>query len=350
MKIIVRTKERWEKVSERSYAKESELQDILADSPDLIPISELGGGRKSIKIAIREAGLPGSGSTDIIGVDENGNITIIETKLAQNAEIKRKVIGQIIEYAAFLWQKSYEEFDEIVYGRTGSHLLDLMENAEKEDEEWSAEDFRDAVETNLKEGIFALFIVVDEINEELRRIVDYLNSKNFVDFEFYALELKYFQEKGLEVVLPQLYGVANRTSGKRIFKLWGEEGFFNDTKGKLVEKNFAVVQKFYSFFKENVDEINWGKGATRASFSAVALKVSSKSLFCLRSTGKLTISIGWIRKGAKDNKLIDQYKENLIKIGFKIPVNESHFKIFIPEWGSKVDEFIAVLKTILKKS
>ncbi|MBI3336290.1 hypothetical protein HYZ98_01845 [Candidatus Peregrinibacteria bacterium] len=180
---------KWLKVNERGYAKESELQEMLGASPDLIPVNELGGGRKTIKVAIREGGLPGSGSTDLIGVDEDGNITVVETKLAANEEIKRKVIGQILEYAAYLWQKSYEDFDQIFYRKLGGHLVDLMEQAEKENDEWSREGFRNAVEANLKNGTFALFIVVDTINEELRRIIDFLNSKNFTDFAHLLYQL-----------------------------------------------------------------------------------------------------------------------------------------------------------------
>jgi len=60
----------------------------------------LGDERKPIRVWVREAHLPGSGLTDLIGLDEDGNISIIETKLASSQEIKRKVIGQILEYAA----------------------------------------------------------------------------------------------------------------------------------------------------------------------------------------------------------------------------------------------------------
>src|SRR3989338_8787891 len=132
MKIMIKTneKEKWQKVNEKGYARESELQEILGASPDLIPVGELGGGRKQIKVAIREGGLPGSGSTDLIGIDEDGNITVVETKLAQNEEIKRKVIGQILEYAAYLWQKPYEEFDDIFHRKLGGYLVDLMDKAE----------------------------------------------------------------------------------------------------------------------------------------------------------------------------------------------------------------------------
>lgn len=171
MKIMVRAAaaDKWQKVEEKPFGKEAELQMLLATNPDLIPVQLLGDDRGPIRVFISQAGLPRSGQTDLIGIDEDGNIAIIEAKLASNQEIKRKVIGQILEYAAYLWQKPYEDFDAVVQTKRGKSLVQLMQEVEKEEEDWSAEEFRKAVTTNLREGRFALFIVVDEINEELRR-------------------------------------------------------------------------------------------------------------------------------------------------------------------------------------
>src|SRR5437016_5240435 len=96
MKIMLREqgKGKWLKVDEHDYEKEAELQQFLLKNPDLIPAELLGEDRKSIAVWISEVGLPGSGTTDLIGIDEDGNIIVIETKLAANAEIKRKVVGQ----------------------------------------------------------------------------------------------------------------------------------------------------------------------------------------------------------------------------------------------------------------
>ena len=115
MDILVRKKgeKEWKKVTEREFQDEAALQQILYESPEIIPIEKLGEQMLKPKLFIKEAGLPGSGNTDLIGIDENGGITIVECKLAKNAEIRRKVIGQVLEYAAYLWQMDYEQFDGI---------------------------------------------------------------------------------------------------------------------------------------------------------------------------------------------------------------------------------------------
>ena len=110
MEILIRKKgtRKWEKVGEQEFANESVLQDILYKSPEIIPIEKLGENIKEPKVFIKEAGLEGSGFADLIGIDESGGITIIECKLANNADIRRKVIGQLLEYAAYLWQRTVD--------------------------------------------------------------------------------------------------------------------------------------------------------------------------------------------------------------------------------------------------
>jgi hypothetical protein len=78
---------------------EKELQELLAESPSLIPADDIRDGFSPLVVAVREFGLPGSGNTDLLAFSSAGEITIVECKLAANAEIKRTVIGQILEYA-----------------------------------------------------------------------------------------------------------------------------------------------------------------------------------------------------------------------------------------------------------
>lgn len=129
MKIAMRTKadtEGWKKVMDRNCRDEAHLQQLLYESPDLIPIDELGEGTVGPRLFVKEAGLPGSGNTDLIGVDEGEDITIVECKLATNPDIRRKVIGQVLEYAAYLWQMTYDEFDGIIQHRERQSLTELM--------------------------------------------------------------------------------------------------------------------------------------------------------------------------------------------------------------------------------
>jgi RecB family endonuclease NucS len=131
MEILVRNSSThgWHRVKEENFENEAALQNILYESPEIIPLEKLGENWIKPKLFIKEAGLPGSGNTDLIGIDEEGGITIIECKLATKSDVRRKVIGQLLEYAAYLWQMPYEEFDKICSKAEGwgdKRLTDVM--------------------------------------------------------------------------------------------------------------------------------------------------------------------------------------------------------------------------------
>ena len=62
------------------------------------------------------------GPVDIIYVDASGVITIVECKLRANSEIRRKVVGQLIDYASAPATNGYDEFAQVFAGRAGMGL------------------------------------------------------------------------------------------------------------------------------------------------------------------------------------------------------------------------------------
>lgn len=214
MEILVRNQSssKWQRVKEQDFENEAALQKILYESPEIIPLEKLGENWTKPKLFIKEAGLPGSGNTDLIGIDEDGGITIIECKLATNADIRRKVIGQVLEYAAYLWQLPYEEFDRICSKAEGwgdKGLTDVMREKTTENREsWSDESFRRRVSSTLDKGNFLLIIAVDALNDELRRVIQFLNSRGEGSPNICALELRQFQTADIRMLVPELFGPA----------------------------------------------------------------------------------------------------------------------------------------------
>ncbi len=93
MRILVRSTEstEWKLVESADYSAEAELQELLAESPSLIPVNEIRPDVAPLVVAVREFGLPGSGFTDLLGFSAQGDVAVVECKLANNTEIKRKV-------------------------------------------------------------------------------------------------------------------------------------------------------------------------------------------------------------------------------------------------------------------
>lgn len=86
-------------------AKERRLRDLIAGEPSLLPEVGEHPAAVSTEVPIR------AGDADVVVVDAEGEITIVECKLAKNREIRRAVIGQLFEYAAALWKLDIEDFE-----------------------------------------------------------------------------------------------------------------------------------------------------------------------------------------------------------------------------------------------
>ena len=202
MAILIRKQgESWERAEEVIYTNEAQLQKMLYDSPELIP-TEL---EKQVAVFTKESGLPGSGFTDLIGVDAQGNVLLVETKLARNREIRREVIGQVLEYAAYLWGMKFEQFDDFFKRSEGKSLVELLT---EKDSNIDKEQVRANVESNLNLGVFRLIIGVDSINPELEKIIAYVSRHGGLQLE--ALELELYRQGGIEILVPKRHGQLNQ--------------------------------------------------------------------------------------------------------------------------------------------
>lgn len=297
MRILIRDADskKW-KFAETMKAKaESELQKLLVESPSLVTIDEIREGVSSLVYAVSEFGLPGSGSTDVLAFTSQGDIAVIECKLAANPEIKRKVIGQILEYAAYLWKMSYEQVDNRIQQLKGKSLAESI--AESIAGEWDEELFRDGVRQTLENGSFILVIVVDEINEELRRIVRYLNECSKSAFSLHALEMNRFQADRTEVLVPYLYGASTKPPTSQQRGQWSEDEFFKVLKEKNQPDIVRTVTDLYKWSIDTADRIWFGTGKETGSFTFHYLKDGKTiSIFTIYTNGKLTLNYGWLVK------------------------------------------------------
>lgn len=303
MKILVRNDREgeWREMTKKGYSKEAELQQLLMESPDLIPMEEITGGQPQVRVFIPEFGLPGSGASDLIGVDELGNITIVECKLAANPEVKRKVIGQVLEYAAFLWQTSYEAFDARVAQKMGNHLAQLVADSVSA-EEWSEEDFRREVSSTLAVGNFHLIIAVDTLNEELRRTIEYLNSWGAASIKLYALEARYFADRGLEILVPHLYGAEARRAPGPPKAEWDEDRFFRVANEEAPEA-IPLVREIFDFIISEAEIPKFGLGTAHGNLMWRA-RVSGKpfTVFSVSTLGGLALPIGSYPKAVTEGQ------------------------------------------------
>jgi hypothetical protein len=207
VKVAILTKRRgergWHAPEVSAYTAERELQDMLLESPELLPTQE---AQRPVVMADE---FPVSvGSVDLVGVSASGWITVVECKLKANSEIKRSIVGQLFAYGSALWEMPFEDFDRRWRQRTGIGLADhVAKEAVQHGFAWDRDGFATAVAGNLNEGRFTLVVAVDEITAELRRIIEYLSAHTVGEVDVVALELGYVAEGDWQIIVPQAYGV-----------------------------------------------------------------------------------------------------------------------------------------------
>lgn len=237
----------WREPSTTAYGNEAELQHLIAESPQLLP------GVGELAIAVRELAVAAAGFADVVVVEADGEITLCECKLASNADIRRSVIGQILAYAAALSTFSFDDLDAAFTARGGS-LLTAVEAGDE-----SA--FRDAVESNLAAGAFRLVIAVDEITEELRDTVLFLNAHTTPGVRILALALRRAGDHDVQVLLPQTYGEEGAERKRRQGRGWTEAELEQAMREQATPLAVDRAMKLFQFCHQH-GRLFWGEGTS----------------------------------------------------------------------------------------
>jgi hypothetical protein len=345
------------KVEKSSFEKEDYLQKYIYDNPESIPLYDI---KEDIRLLIisREFST-NSGPIDALGIDKDGEIYLIETKLYKNPD-KRLVMAQVLDYGASLW-RSYGHFNEFIktveesvrrnFGVSfGQKLKDFFG---LEDSDVDA--LLDSLKRNLDEGNFKFVVLMDKLHSQLKNLIVFVNQNS--RFDIFAVELEYYKHEEYEIMIPKLFGAEVKkdievsSSGTR--RKWDETSFFEDAQKekKLSDKKLEAVKKLYDFSK-SFAETTWGTGLKTGSFNVKFDKISSgQSLYTVQSDGKLTVNFAGLKGNGTIEKYRDNFKAELEKIpGIIIPQNykDIYQGLSIDEWAPIMDEFILIVKNLVR--
>ncbi len=342
MTVIVVRDDRIESLTKMNFSSEPELQNYVYNNPSVIPISEIKGDDRRLVVLIKEFGIDG-GSIDLLGIDNRGDIYVIEVKLKSNSE-RRKVIAQLLEYGTTLWVKYSNNPDGFIEKLNERLGTDLEERLRDEVGDELFESVIDRIKQALANGSFIFIVLMDELPDDVKNILRYL-AKNS-NFEVYGLELEFYRcNGGLDIIVPKFFGVELREVEQ--LRKWNEKSFFEDAKERLNPADVEIIKKLYNFSKENF-EIDWGKGKTGSFNVRVRISSKVKTLYSVSSEGRLRISFGNFRENKFERRLAEELKKKLEEIGLSIPndwINKyPGFKI--NDWGDKVEKFMNVLRHI----
>ncbi len=203
-------------LNEEPFATENELQELIAEHPALLDGEQVrpGDPRRWLLIT-REKGIAESSdagsrwSLDHLIVDQDAMPTLVEVKRGSNPEIRRTIVGQMLEYAANAARTwTGDELRQTFEDAAAAAKLDPDEELGRllqVDGEPDADGFWEKVATNLTATRLRLLFVADEIPDTLERIVMFLNAQ-MPNIEVLAVEIKQFRGGSTQTLVPRVLG------------------------------------------------------------------------------------------------------------------------------------------------
>lgn len=324
--IITKNGKNAKRIDSSSFDYEANLQKYIDDNPEVIPMYQIS---EDIRVLVLAREFPtNSGPIDALGIDQNGEIYIIETKFYRNSD-KRTVCAQALDYGASLW-KSSVDFSDFIYQidnylskKDGSNCIDKVKSFYELE---TTDELFEKIKDNLNHGNFKFIVLMDQLDTRLKDLILFINQNS--NFNFYAVEFEYYKYEDMEIIIPKLYGaevkksLASTKSESR--RSWDENTFWEDAQGKLTEEQLQAFREFYDFAKKYADEITWGTGSVCGSFNPKHSKISSRSFFTFFSNGTMNINFGYLNDDDQRNKLFKILQENGLASLIKTPDDLAH--------------------------
>jgi hypothetical protein len=330
------------------------LEKLLEKCPEIIvPAAREGEPAKNIYIT-REFGVS-SGSIDLLGVDGNGYIYIMETKLYRSSE-RRRALAQVLEYVSALWAE---------YSRNPDVFIEkLMEKAPSTMED--LKNVKEAVKKGLVNGDFRLVIAMDYIDEPTEKIINFLNE--MCEFEVYGLSLEiYRSDDGFEVVVPRLYPQSPpEPTVSTLRRIWSWDTFLEDAKENIPEY-IEALRDLHGFSVEITNGkggLRWGRGKKYGTFGVyISDLFNGKDIFGVNSQGYLAINFANLyplelsdEKSRKTAEIVDKFADQLYNVGLlKEKINQKNYReagkqyplIRVEQWANKISELKEIIKELI---
>ena len=322
---------RLEPLEEKPFSTEDELQALIAEHPELLDGEQIrpGDPRRWILIS-REKGIAETSDAaarwaiDHLMIDQDAVPMLAEVKRGSNPEIRRTIVGQMLEYAAHAAQtwtadelrRTFEKSTN-ERGLDPSHELATLLQA---DGEADADRFWRDVSTNLAARRLRLLFVADDIPDPLERVVEFLNGQ-MPGIEVLAVEIKQFRGKSTQTLVPRVIG---RTAAppvpvpKRL--LLTRKSFLD---GFVSDEARSVASRLLDVAQESGGTLQWGS-------SSVSVRMSC-------SVWRQPITIAWLYPASKKGGWLSTKDFSFGAAIFDyVPPPEEELRTLLDRW---IDQF-----------
>jgi len=344
MTIIISKEGENAKRIEKSEIKQEEiLQKYIHENPEALPVYEI---KNDIKLLIIAREFPtNSGPIDALGIDEDGEIYIIETKLYKNPD-KRKVVAQVLDYGAALWAGGdfsgfYREANRQIHDRFDLDLEEKLSDFFGVEED-GASNIIDIVQANLNDGKFRFVILMDALHDRLKDLIVFMNQNT--RFDIYAVEMEFYKYDDFEITIPKLFGSEVKKDTSVISdrgEIWDEKKFFDSIEDQIEDKEvMKIMNELYQFTKANSSREPWQKKKTKGGTFNFYVRMGDKDRSILNVSRD-----GWICFYGFD--WYEDYRKDLQAIGFDIPDDAKEKPLAMDCFKDEVD-FRDFKKVIVK--
>jgi hypothetical protein len=250
-----------EKVPVKPYDSEDLLQSLIEKYPELLAGDQINPEDPIRWIMVkREVGVPGGEqqgdrwSIDHLFLDQNAVPAFVETKRSSDTSIRRKIVGQMLDYAANAeryWPIGHiRSVTETRYGgRDGAEaaIMRLLRLEPGGDMVSDLEAYWNKVEDNLRHRHIRLIFVADRLPSELRSIIEFINGQ-MEETEVLGLELAQYVGSNFKVLVPRVIGQTEATrlkkqQGTSAKKTISEEDFFNTLSGRVSSEDVDFTHR-----------------------------------------------------------------------------------------------------------
>jgi len=338
--------------------RETWLQEYIVANPQALPLSDL---RDDLTFLIVARELPtASGPIDAVGLDDEGNFYVIETKLYRNPD-KRRILAQVLDYGAALWKshgdsRSFRyQLEEAARRTVATDLVERIGDVFKVEIE-DAEGLLATAEKQVAEGRFRFVVLMDRLDDPLKDLISFINENS--RFDVFGVELQFYRFDDYEVTIPKLYGAearkgseAGATSTRR---RWNEATYFEDAERNLAPAHFASLRQLYDFAVGHADRVTWGNGTTVGSFNLKYDRIRpTKSLMTVYSNGRIDLNFAWLHEpGQALPQEAQRFSEFLDLEGWSLPADyvNAYVSLNVNIWALQVNKIIEALSLSLDLS
>ena len=129
--IVVEHATQHETLKPKDFDSEKQLEEVVRRYPELL----MREGDARLSFVTQQIQMS-SGIMDVVMIDSEGLPVAVEVKLGRNAQARREIVGQLVDYVSTMTEYTVDEFDDLVGGKVSDAIDMIRVKRELRPDEW----------------------------------------------------------------------------------------------------------------------------------------------------------------------------------------------------------------------